>query len=736
MNLLGPNVATEFIDLTVDAEGLQALTDDPQMIMKIPETLRSGWYTAVVQMNGDAARAPRVYLDIGAGFNEEHAVALLPSYAGDTFEALFYMPSELHLLRLDPCNVRGKLVLTSFELHRLTALDVRWKMAKRAFALARKSRFEALRELPKTMREVGDRQFRQVTPSGLSTSGRDYDDWMANYDFVPERDTKSIRVALDTLAHKPLISVVMPVYNTPARLLDEAITSVRNQIYPHWELCIADDCSSQRQVRRVLRKWEKRDPRIRVVYREENGHISHATNSAFELANGEWIALLDHDDLLRENALAEIALELDRYPDSELIYSDEDKLDTNGLRFSPYFKPNFSRELFRSQNYLNHLTVHRADNIRAVGGWRPGFEGSQDYDLNLRIVERIATSAIRHIPKILYHWRAIEGSTATSGAEKSYAWQAGHRALVEHIERTGACATVEAASDDQFYRIRPEIGEPRPLVSLIIPIRDKVELLRGCVNSILQKTEYSPYEIVIVDNGSKETKTLDYLKELSKEQNIRVLRYDRPFNYSAINNFAVSRSSGSIVGLINNDIEVISPNWLTEMVSWAIQPDVGCVGAKLYYEDDTIQHAGVIVGLGGVAGHSHKHFPREHLGYFARLKLLQNLSAVTAACLLVRKSVYEEVHGLEEKNLAVAFNDVDLCLKVRKSGYVNVWTPYAELYHLESVTRGAEDDAEKLARFQGEINYMKETWELDRYVDPYYSMHLTKNHEDFALRTD
>ncbi|MGH6761195.1 MAG: glycosyltransferase family 2 protein [Phyllobacterium sp.] len=559
-----------------------------------------------------------------------------------------------------------------------------------------------------------------------------YQEWIARHDILSQQELSKISNEIAGLDNIPKISVLMPVYNTPDSYLHDAIESVLAQIYPNWELCIADDCSTDPRIRPILEAYEIQDPRIKVAYRSENGHISQASNTALELVTGDWVALLDHDDLLRPHALAEVALEIAYHPDAELIYSDEDKIKANGERFDPYFKPDYSRELFRSQNYFNHLTVHRTVNIRAVDGWRTGFEGSQDYDISLRVLERINPSKIRHIPKILYHWRAVEGSTAVAGTEKSYAHLAGLRALREHAERLELSAVVETAPETPFYRFRFLVPDPSPLVSLIIPTKDKVDLLRGCVNSIVEKTDYQNLEIIIVDNGSKEKKTLVYLSEIEKRPDVRVLRYDKPFNYSAINNFAVAQAKGSIIGLINNDIEVISTDWLTEMVSWTVQSDIGCVGAKLYYGDDTIQHAGVILGIGGTAGHSHKHADRHSAGYYHRLKVVQNLSAVTGACLLVRKDVFNEVGGLNEEHLSVAFNDIDFCLKVRKAGYQNVWTPYAELYHLESVSRGAEDTPEKLARFQKENSYLHKTWDLT--YDPYYSIHLTREREDFSIR--
>ncbi len=569
----------------------------------------------------------------------------------------------------------------------------------------------------------------------VAARGNTYAHWIGMFDYNADRDRASLVQEVERLAHRPLISVVTPVYNPPLALLDEAIRSVVDQIYPDWELCIADDCSSDPEVRAVLSRWAEREPRIKLVFRDENGHICHATNSAFALASGAWVALLDHDDVLREHALAEVALEINRHPEVELIYSDEDKLDQDGNRYDPYFKPDFSRELFRSQNYLNHLTVHKADNIRRVGGWRPGYEGSQDYDLSLRIFEHIDQRTIRHIPKVLYHWRAVDGSTARTGEEKSYAFDAGLRALEDHVERTGLGASVMPAPDTPFYRLKLAVPDPAPLASLIIPTRDGLELLRGCVESIHTRTTYANYEIIIVDNGSTDPGALDYMDEISRRADVRVLKYDKPFNYSAINNFAVAHARGSIVGLVNNDIEVITPDWLDEMVSWAARPEMGCVGAKLFYANDTVQHAGVVLGLGGVAGHSHKHFPRDHAGYFYRLQVLQNYSAVTAACLLVRKEVYDEVGGLNAQDLTVAFNDVDFCLKVRDAGYINVWTPFAQLYHLESISRGTDESPERIERFEKEINYMKSQWGPELRSDPYYSPHLTTDREDFSLKS-
>jgi len=709
-----------------------AKTDDPQEVFRLDKPLGRGWYRLVAKIGSDGALDPQVFFDFGSGFSEIFSVRLKHSGKGDMFGTTVRLPQDAGSVRLDPMSRRGDYRLGSFTAERLSAARIAAHLATYGLAVLKAYPLGFASRLPRYVLALSRPHFLRLgDPSLLSRTGNSYTAWILRHDFNEQRDATSLRAAVDAIERPALISVVMPVHETPEKLLRAAIDSVIRQIHPNWQLCVADDFSTAPHVRAILAEYAMRDSRIKVTFRQQNGHISAATNSAFELAEGDWIALLDHDDVLRPNALAEVALEIERHPDAELIYSDEDKLDANGGRYHPYFKPDFSRELFRSQNYLNHLTVHRAVNVRAVGGWRKGFEGSQDYDISLRILEGIDARKIRHIPKVLYHWRAVEGSTAVSSGEKSYAYDAGMRALKEHVLRTGLAATVEAAPDTPFYRLRFAVPDPAPLVSLIVPTRDKVDLLRGCIGSIHEKTTYRPYEIIVVDNGSTEPETLAYLAEIARLENVRVLSWDKPFNYSAINNFAVSQAKGEIVGLVNNDIEVISPDWLTEMVSWATQEDVGCVGAKLYYGNDTIQHGGVILGIGGVAGHSHKHFPRHHQGYFSRLKVLQNMSAVTGACLVVRKAIYQAAGGLNETDLTVAFNDVDLCLKVRRAGHVNVWTPYAELYHMESVSRGAEDSPEKAERFRGEVMYMQRTWDVTS--DPYYSINLSQRREDFSI---
>lgn len=566
-------------------------------------------------------------------------------------------------------------------------------------------------------------------PKVVSTT---YGDWLKLYDPDPvEDDTRAkMRQRIEAMQETPLVSIVMPTYNAKPVWLREAVESVRRQIYPHWELCIADDASPSAESRAMLAELAATDARIKVVFRPENGHISAASNSALELATGEWVALMDHDDLLSEHALFWVADCIDRNPDARLIYSDEDKIDEEGVRSSPYFKSNWNLDLFYSQNMFSHLGVFRTDVVKSVGGFRLGMEGSQDWDLVLRCMEKISASQILHVPRVLYHWRIHAESTASSANAKPYAALAGERALNEHFLRLGVDARAEYTSVG--HRVRYALPASVPLVSLIIPTRNGLHLLRQCVDSILARTTYENYEIIIVDNGSDDPDTLSYLASFQDSVFVRVIRDDREFNYSALNNMAVMHARGTIVGLINNDIEVISSEWLSEMVSLAIQPGVGAVGAKLWYPDRTLQHGGVILGVGGVANHAHKGISFGDSGYFSRANLIQSFSAVTAACLVVKKDRYLSIGGLDEVHLKVAFNDVDFCLRLLEKGFRNIWTPYAELFHHESATRGTDTAPEKRERFFSEVNYMLDRWDAILKDDPAYSPNLTLDREDFS----
>lgn len=529
------------------------------------------------------------------------------------------------------------------------------------------------------------------------------------------------------------ISVVMPTYNSNPWYLFCAIRSVLKQSYSNWELCIVDDASINKSTRLIL-KYFRKNHKIHVKFRKTNGHISLATNDAIFNATGDYIAFLDHDDCLAQNALAEIASTINTCSNAKIIYSDEDKITALGVRCQPHFKPDFNYEYLLSVNYICHLLVVKTELVRQVGGLRAKFEGAQDYDLLLRLLSLVEANQIKHIPKILYHWRKHRHSTASSTKKnKSYASINGKKALQDYINNNAIQATAVNGQLPTTYRVKYTLPESLPLVSIIVPSRDNIFFLDKCISSILSKTTYPNYEVIIINNNSTQLKTLQYLENINKKEKINVYNYNDRFNFSAINNFAVKQSKGDIICLMNDDVEVISTNWLEEMVSYSLSEKNGCVGAKLYYPNNTIQHAGIILGIGGVAGHSHKSLPKKSSGYFFRLKLTQNISAVTAACLLVRKEIYMEAKGLDDINLEIAFNDVDFCLKVRALGYNNIWTPYAELYHHESVSRGREDSPEKKKRFKKERDFMRKKWGNNLQDDPFYNPNLSRSKENFSI---
>ena len=553
-----------------------------------------------------------------------------------------------------------------------------------------------------------------------------YTAWVEQYDRLNDNSRQLIRSRIDSMPLKPLISVIMPVFDPPCFFLEKAIMSIKNQLYTNWELCIADDFSKNDDVRNLLKKYADEDGRIRLVFRSENGHISAASNSALELASGEYVAMFDHDDELAEHALYMVAEEINACPDVDFVYSDQDKISEDGVRFDPYFKPDFNPDLLRSQNYVDHLAVFRTSLVRELGGWRSKFDGSQDYDLVLRVVEKTTPSRIKHIPYVLYHWRALPGSLAIDPSSKNYAAKTSRLALSESLKRQKISATVVSEFPNlSIHRVLYDLPV-EPLVTIIIPTKNGKDILSKCIDGILNKTDYINFEIIIVDNQSSDNETIAYLKELEFNPKIRIIRYDSKFNYSRMNNLAVSMSRGSILVFLNNDIDVISSEWLREMVSHAVRPEIGAVGARLYYPDDTVQHAGVLLGYKGRAGHMYRYAPRHWLGYWARSVLVQNLTAVTAACMVVRKEIFERVNGFDEDNLTITFNDVDFCLKIHEMGYRNIYTPYAQLYHHESKTRGTQ-------AYESEEIYFEKKWKRILRNDPAYNPNLSLDDEDFSL---
>ncbi len=559
----------------------------------------------------------------------------------------------------------------------------------------------------------------------------EYGDWINTIERPLRIDGKAAQEVIEKLRHRPLMSIIMPCYETPPTYLRTAIESVRAQFYENWELCIVDDASPSVSVVSTITPLMAADPRIRMERRQKNGHISAASNTALAMAKGEWIILMDHDDLLNEAALFEIALEINKHPKAQIIYTDEDQIDDKGTRQNPYFKPDFDPYLLLGQNFVNHLGAYRRDLIVSIGGFREGFEGSQDHDLILRASAACPHDAIRHIPSILYHWRRQASEASFSEKSLERCLLAARQAVTDSLDKRGIAASVSPAPLALIWiQARFTLPHPAPKVSIIIPTRDRASLLEACINGILHRTSYQNFEILIADNGSTGIETKKLFSKLDPFDNIRVLSLPGPFNYSWLNNQAAAKANGEILLLLNNDVDVIAPDWLTELVSLATRPDVGAVGPKLLYSDKTIQHAGLVLGLGwpdGVAGHYGLRAARDDPGPFGSLALLRTVSAVTGACLAVRRELYQAVGGLDERNLTVAFNDVDFCLRLQEKGYRNLWTPFAELYHLESISRGDDLTGDKLIRFQKEKTFMRQRWGRLLDLDPYWNPNLSLN---------
>jgi GT2 family glycosyltransferase len=596
-------------------------------------------------------------------------------------------------------------------------------------AVRRRGLVQVLRATRVNLRQVG---LKGTIAKIRGLAGRDEEQarvrrWLEVHTPSPE-DVQRMAGDAGRLAWQPLVSVITPVYNTDPAWLIACIESVRRQAYPNWELCLADDASTSPATLRALESYAH-DPRIKITRLERNQHISAASNAAVALANGEFVALLDHDDELSPEALFEIVKWLNESPDADFVYSDEDKLDAAGLRCDPYFKPDWSPELFRSFMYTNHLMVLRRSIVLEVGGFRIGFEGSQDYDLALRIVER--TDRIGHVPQVLYHWRQVPGSAAVQTDAKPWAVRAAERALAEHLERSCVEAEVCPGFAPGVFRVKHAIRGPA-LVTLVVTTDDRtrgvggrdVRLLPHCLRSVVEKTAASNYEILVVDNGRLSDETSRFLSTIPHR---RVsYSYSGPFNFAHKLNFAVSHARGEHLVILNDDVEVISPEWLSAMQEFAQQPEIGAVGAKLLFPDGRLQHIGMVLGVCGVAAHAFHMAPGSSPGYAGGAHVIRNYSCVTGACMMTRRAVFDEVCGFNER-LAIDFNDVDYCLRLRRAGYRVVYTPHAQLYHLESGSQGPREQA------RGEVEEMRRIWGAVLERDPYYNPNLTRDFPDHRI---
>lgn len=599
------------------------------------------------------------------------------------------LKQEKHALRKCPERKIGQVILAPY------------RLPQKLFHALTKHRQEPLVRVP-----------RQT----LNTAG-EYQAWFTAHRVTPQ-EVSAMRAESRTYKHAPLVSIITPVFDTPVPWLEAAIESVLAQAYENWELILVDDASTDADTVAALPVLAARDPRIFLERLEKSGGISAASNKGLAVASGDWIGLLDHDDLLEPDALFQNVKLLQAHPDADLIHSDEDKLTENGFD-APLFKPDWSPDFFLSYNYICHFTTLRRTVVDAVGGFRSEFDGAQDYDLFLRVTER--TQRIHHIPRILYHWRRSASSTSDNIRRKPKALEAGKRAIEEHLQRRGEAGHVAVDWRTHAYWVKRDVRRARR-VCIIIPARDGIPLLSRCIESLVKKTGYADYEIVIVNNDSHSDEARDYFSQTKH----RVLNFEGPFNFSAINNFAVERTECPWLLFLNNDVEIIDSEWLSAMVEHVQRPEVGAVGARLLYPDDTIQHAGVVLGVGGIAQHAFRGFPAEDPGVNRQLQVTRNYSSVTGACLMTRREVFNEVGGFDEERLPVTFNDVDLCLKLHRAGYLIVYTPFAKLYHHESATRRRSVEAL-------ETDVMRERWPDFLERDPFYNPNLSRDRADFSL---
>ncbi|WP_412851499.1 glycosyltransferase family 2 protein [Ectothiorhodospira shaposhnikovii] len=725
-----------------------ALRDNPHMILR-DDLPWAGWHMLELALSHERhVSTACLWVDYGSGFSEADSF-LLQVKSGRMAKRLVYFPKRPKRLRLCPVRHAGQFSIEAFRLAWLSPWFAHKRLLRRLCGAHPQWRGRDVGEVLAGLRdeagEVGvpfrewlwyqyDQTFRRRCTQA------DYAVWLAHHPISDERGIRrrirEVDGALGAMGEpvdgstRPFCSVILPVIDPDPPLLIECLDSVLSQHFQDWELCIAVAASAPLAVYRVLDEYANREARIRLMPQPERVPVDDIPGRAMAMAQGRFVAMLGQEDCLTAEALLCVAELVAAHPDVLLIYSDEDCLNVSGERVAPCFKPAWNPDLALSRDYVGHLTVFERRRLLAVGGLRAHCGGGVMHDLLLRFVRDLPGSRIHHVPRVLYHRRLGQGGSRC----ENEAHDMGLRVVSEAVALMSPLARVEPGRVVRGYRVRWPLPDPAPLVSLVIPTRDRVDVLRPCVDALLARTRYPNFEVLVVDNASRCPRTLAYLSHLRRDHRVRVLGWHRPFNFSAINNFAVGHARGTVIGLINNDIEPINGDWLEEMVSQACRPEIGCVGAKLYYPGGRIQHGGVILGMGVIAGHAHRHLPGDAAGYCDRLQLVQNLSAVTAACLVMRREVFDEVGGFDECNLPVAFNDVDLCLKVREAGYRNLWTPYAEAYHHESASRGEEKTPEKRRRLEREIAYMRRRWGRELDHDPAYNPNLTLAHEDFSLR--
>ena len=587
-----------------------------------------------------------------------------------------------------------------------------------------------LSKIVSKMRQVGlISALKKITRYPETDALKEFELWLEKNKLGKE-DYEKIHKNLEELPYQPLISIILPVYNVEEKWLRVCIDSVQSQLYTNWELCIADDASTKTHVKRVLEEYRKNDERIKIIYRQENGHISAASNSALDLATGEYVALLDHDDEITVDALYENILLLNKHPEADLIYSDEARIDEDGRKHCPYFKPEWSPDTFLCQMYICHLGVYRTSLIKEIGGFREGFEGSQDYDLALRFTEK--TNKIYHIPKVFYYWRTISQSVAGNPKAKEYAFTASYKAISEALSRRGEGGTVNQIPNCPGSYVVSYALKSRPLISIIISAGDELPATKKCIKTLLKVTDYDNYELIIIENNSSLSEDRDTYIELNSltEKKISVIRKNESDNYSTMVNKAVSAAEGELVVLLSDKIEILTPDWLTKMAGQALRDSIGAVGAKIVFPDDTIQHAGIILGIYGAIGYSHRHVNKNEYGYFGRLLINSNYAAVSGACLMIKKDLYKDVGGLDEE-YKTACSDIDMCLKLISNNHYNIVLPDVQMYIHEDIIKEYTDVFERFSI--KDLTLLEMRWGDMFSNDPFYSPNLTREREDFSI---
>lgn len=734
--LLTPGANVAEIDAATGA--YKAVSEEPSFRVEMdPLLFRGGWYyleAALVRHTGD--REARFFgrggRDAQSGFEIP-----IPSNLRGTVREVFYLPGPVRSLSWAPMRAPGYFSQSYLLIHRISAVESFLRRGHRVLLTLfsmRGSSGEARQGLT-WLGAAANLQAAYLQTARLQIRryrGPDYREFMARHDAIKPSELEAMKAMIQATEVQPLLSLFMQVRAPQPVMLAEMLQSIRRQSYRHWELLLCIQAPASAECRDMLVAAQRDESRILIVETDDQNCGEDGLNILLHRLQGEFFAVLGQHDLIAEHALLHVARVIQSQPDAVVVYTDHDCIDAEGQRHAPHFKPDWNPDYFTSYDYMANLRIWRSDTVRRLGGFRHGFDGAECYDLTLRCVARGDEQQIFHIPHVLYHRRCVEQADAASSVPDHEApgEDAGLRALSEYMRARGATAEVTVVPG--IYRVRHPVPSPAPLVSIIIPTRDKVDILQTCVESIQQGTDYAAWEVLIVDNDSREPQTLAWFEKAQQDPRVRVLSYPGPFNYSAINNFAVQHAKGEVVVLLNNDIEVISRDWLAEMVGHALRPEIGAVGAKLLYPNGMVQHAGVVLGIGGVAGHVHRYLGGTEPGYDFRAVATQNYSVVTAACLTVRKSVYEEAGGLDAVHLKVAFNDVDFCWRLITLGYRNVFTPHALLYHHESLSRGHDDTPEKKAIFEQEFSYMKAS--LGSIMDPAYNPNLSLEFEDFSLK--